>query len=321
MQDSSSSPMIEVNKLTKFYGDFPAIENVSFTVAKGEILGFLGPNGAGKTTVMRILTGFMPPTSGSAKIAGLDVVDQSLEARRHIGYLPETVPLYTEMSVEEYLKFMGSIRGMDAKWRDRRVDEVIGICRIEEYQHSLIGKLSKGYRQRVGVAQAILHEPDVLILDEPTVGIDPIQVVETRNLIKGFGGEQTVILSTHILPEVSMVCGRVIIIHEGQVVAIDKPENLSERLRGTEKLEVDIRGPSAEVMPAIRGIQGVQEVTRVDRDDVGIYLIETPSGSDIREKISNLVHDKGWGLLRLQPIQMSLEEIFIRLTDMESEPR
>ncbi len=321
MQDSSNSPMIEVNNLTKFYGDFPAIENISFTVAKGEILGFLGPNGAGKTTAMRILTGFMPPTSGSAKIAGLDVVDQSLEARRRIGYLPETVPLYTEMSVEEYLKFMGSIRGMDAKWRDRRVDEVIGICRLEEYQHSLIGKLSKGYRQRVGVAQAILHEPEVLILDEPTVGIDPIQVVETRNLIKGFGGEQTVILSTHILPEVSMVCGRVIIIHEGQVVAIDRPENLSERLRGTEKLEVDIRGPAAEVTPAIRDIQGVQEVTRVDRDGVSMYLIETPSGSDVRESISNLVHEKGWGLLRLQPIQMSLEEIFLRLTDMESESR
>ena len=321
MQDSSNSPMIEVNNLTKFYGDFPAIENLSFTVAKGEILGFLGPNGAGKTTAMRILTGFMPPTSGSAKIAGLDVVDQSLDARRHIGYLPETVPLYTEMSVEEYLKFMGSIRGMDAKWRDRRVDEVIGICRLEEYQHSHIAKLSKGYRQRVGVAQAILHEPEVLILDEPTVGIDPIQVVETRNLIKGFGGDQTVILSTHILPEVSMVCGRVIIIHEGQVVAIDRPENLSERLRGTEKLEVDIRGPAAEIMPAIRDIQGVQEVSRIDREGVGIYLIETPNGSDVRERISNLVHEKGWGLLRLQPIQMSLEEIFLRLTNMESEPR
>jgi len=321
MQDSSNSPMIEVNNLTKFYGDFPAIENISFTVAKGEILGFLGPNGAGKTTAMRILTGFMPPTSGSAKIAGLDVVDQSLDARRHIGYLPETVPLYTEMSVEEYLKFMGSIRGMDAKWRDRRVDEVIGICRLEEYQHSHIAKLSKGYRQRVGVAQAILHEPEVLILDEPTVGIDPIQVVETRNLIKGFGGDQTVILSTHILPEVSMVCGRVIIIHEGQVVAIDRPENLSERLRGTEKLEVDIRGPAAEIMPAIRDIQGVQEVSRIDREGVGIYLIETPNGSDVRERISNLVHEKGWGLLRLQPIQMSLEEIFLRLTNMESEPR
>ena len=321
MQDSSNSPMIEVNNLTKFYGDFPAIENLSFTVAKGEILGFLGPNGAGKTTAMRILTGFMPPTSGSAKIAGLDVVDQSLDARRHIGYLPETVPLYTEMSVEEYLKFMGSIRGMDAKWRDRRVDEVIGICRLEEYQHSHIAKLSKGYRQRVGVAQAILHEPEVLILDEPTVGIDPIQVVETRNLIKGFGGDQTVILSTHILPEVSMVCGRVIIIHEGQVVAIDRPENLSERLRGTEKLEVDIRGPAAEIMPAIRDIQGVQEVSRIDREGVGIYLIETPNGSDVRERISNLVHEKGWGLLRLQPIQMSLEEFFLRLTDMESESR
>ena len=318
MEDSNSAPMIEVTGLTKYYGDFPAIEDINFTVGKGEVLGFLGPNGAGKTTAMRILTGFMPPTYGSVKIAGLDVVDDSLEVRKHIGYLPETVPLYTEMSVEDYLAFMGSIRGMDSKWLNRRIDDVIAICRLEEYQHTLIGKLSKGYRQRTGIAQAILHEPDVLIMDEPTVGIDPIQVVETRNLIKGFGGDQTVILSTHILPEVSMVCSRVIIIHEGQVVAIDRPDNLSERLRATEKLEVDIRGPASEVMPAIRDMDGVLEVNRVDRDGVGIYLIDTPHGADLRERISNLVHERGWGLLRLQPIQMSLEEIFLRLTDMES---
>ena len=314
MQDTTTTPMIEVNNLTKYYGDFPAIEDISFTVNKGEVLGFLGPNAAGKTTTMRILTGFMPPTSGSARVAGFDVVDQSLDVRRRIGYLPETVPLYTEMTVKDYLDFMGSIRGMSKQWRRRRISDVIGICRLEEYSSSLIGKLSKGFRQRVGIAQAILHEPDVLIMDEPTIGIDPIQVVETRALIKGFGGEHTVIISTHILPEVSMVCDRVIIINEGQVVAIDRPENLSERLKGTERLEVDIRGPFAQVMTALRDIPGVQEVTRTDKGDVGSYSIESASGADLGEQIANLVFERGWGLLRLQPIQMSLEEIFLRLT-------
>ena len=319
MESTTSTPMIEVENLTKYYGDFPAIENISFTVNKGEILGFLGPNAAGKTTTMRVLTGFMPPTSGSAKIAGFDVVDQSLEVRKRIGYLPETVPLYTEMGVLDYLDFMGQIRGMSKQWRRRRIGEVIDICRLGDYRSSLIGKLSKGFRQRVGIAQAILHEPEVLIMDEPTIGIDPIQVVETRNLIKGLGGEHTVILSTHILPEVSMICERVIIIHEGQVVAIDRPENLSERLKGTERIEVDIRGPAAQVMTGLRDIAGVQEVTRTDRGDVGSYNIETTSGADLREEISNLVLKRGWGLLRLQPIQMSLEEIFLRLTVTESD--
>ena len=319
MEDTPPIPMIEVNNLTKYYGDFPAIENVTFTVNKGEVLGFLGPNAAGKTTTMRILTGFMPPTSGSVKIAGFDVVDQSLEVRRHIGYLPETVPLYTDMNVTEYLDFLGQLRGMNKEWRKRRISDVIDICRLGEYRSSLIGKLSKGFRQRVGIAQAILHEPEVLILDEPTIGIDPIQVVETRNLIKSFGGDHTVILSTHILPEVSLVCERIIIINEGQVVAIDRPENLSERLKGTERIEVDIRGPFAQVMTALRDIPGVQEVTRTDKDDVGFYNIEMVSGADLREHISNLVHERGWGLLRLQPIQMSLEEIFLRLTVTETD--
>ncbi len=310
--------MIEVNNLTKYYGDFPAIEGISFTVNKGEILGLLGPNAAGKTTTMRILTGFIPPTSGTAKVAGFDVVGDSLDARKRIGYLPETVPLYTEMTVEDYLDFMGSIRGMDKGWRRRRIAEVIEITRLGEYQSSLIGKLSKGFRQRVGIAQSILHEPDVLIMDEPTIGIDPIQVVETRSLIKGFGGEHTVILSTHILPEVSMVCDRVIIIHEGQVVAIDRPDNLSERLRGAERIEVDIRGPVAQVMTTLRNVSGVREVTRTGEGDVASYHIESNAGAEVGEEIAGLVISQGWGLLRLQPIQMSLEEIFLRLTDSES---
>ena len=317
-QGTTESPMIEVNNLTKYYGDFPAIEGISFTVNKGEVLGLLGPNAAGKTTTMRILTGFIPPTSGSAKVAGFDVVGDSLEARKRIGYLPETVPLYTEMTVEDYLDFMGNIRGMDKGWRRRRIAEVIEITRLGEYQSSLIGKLSKGFRQRVGIAQAVLHEPDVLIMDEPTIGIDPIQVVETRSLIKGFGGEHTVILSTHILPEVSMVCDRVIIIHEGRVVAIDRPDNLSERLRGTERIEVDIRGPAAQVMTTLRNVSGVREVTRTGEGDVASYYIESNSGAEVGEEVAGLVIKQGWGLLRLQPIQMSLEEIFLRLTDSES---
>jgi ABC-2 type transport system ATP-binding protein len=318
MISEAKDPMIEVTNLTKYYGDYPAVEDLSFTVDKGEILGFLGPNAAGKTTTMRILTGFMPPTSGLVKVGGFDVVSQSLEARQHIGYLPETVPLYTDMTVQSYLDFMGNIRGMNKQWRKRRINDVIDICHLEEYQHSLIGKLSKGFRQRVGIAQAILHEPDVLILDEPTIGIDPIQVVETRNLIKGFGGDHTVILSTHILPEVSMVCERVIIIHEGQVVAVDKPDNLSERLKGTEKLEVEIRGPVAQVMPALRNIKGLQEVTHTSGEETSSYSIESSSGEDLREQISDLVLQNGWGLLKLQPVQMTLEEIFLRLTTTET---
>ncbi|MEE8443086.1 MAG: ABC transporter ATP-binding protein, partial [Dehalococcoidia bacterium] len=250
----STEFMIEAENLTKYYGDFPAISNVSFSVNKGEVLGFLGPNAAGKTTTMRILTGFMPPTSGVARIAGYDIVSESLEARRQIGYLPETVPLYTEMTVKSYLAFMGTIRGMADKTIQRRVSEVTEICHLEEYFNSLIGKLSKGFRQRVGIAQAILHEPSVLVLDEPTIGIDPIQVVETRQLIKSLGGEHTVIISTHVLPEVSMICERVIIIHEGEIVAVDRPENLAERLETTERIQIDVRGPTRAVTSALRNV-------------------------------------------------------------------
>ena len=206
---------IEVKGLYKYYGNFLAIEDVNFEVRKGEILGFLGPNGAGKTTTMRIITGFMPPSRGSTTIAGYDVLTQSVEARREVGYLPETVPLYTDMTVQSYLNFMGTLRGMNPKRIKARIRDVIDICQLGDYQKSLISKLSKGFRQRVGIAQAILHEPQVLVLDEPTIGIDPIQVVETRSLIKELGKEQTIILSTHVLPEVSMVCQRVLIIHQG----------------------------------------------------------------------------------------------------------
>ncbi|MBI4298594.1 MAG: ATP-binding cassette domain-containing protein [Chloroflexi bacterium] len=311
--------MIETKGLTKYYGDFPAITDVTFQVEKGEILGFLGPNGAGKTTTMKILTGFMPPTSGSAAIAGYDVVTNSLEARRRIGYLPETVPLYTDMTVEDYLEFMGTIRGMNKKRIRQRIPEVIEICRLGEYQGTLIGKLSKGFRQRTGIAQAILHEPEVLILDEPTIGIDPIQVVETRQLIKGLGKEHTLIISTHILPEVSMLCQRVIIIHEGQVIAVDSPENLAQRLQGTERIIIEVRGPSRDIIATLRNVPGVQNVGRIATitDGVNSYAIDSKRGTDLREKIATTIVQKSWGLLRLETESMTLEEIFLKLTTSE----
>ena len=314
----STETMIEVDHLTKYYGNFPAISNVSFNATKGEILGFLGPNAAGKTTTMRILTGFMPPTSGTARIAGYDIVTQSREARKHIGYLPETVPLYTDMTVKSYLAFMGTIRGMDKKAVQRRIDDVIQICHLEEYYKSLIGKLSKGFRQRLGIAQAILHEPDVLVLDEPTIGIDPIQVVETRQLIKSLGGDHTLILSTHILPEVSMICERVVIIHEGEVVAVDRPGNLAETLEGTERIQLEVRGPTKAVTKALSNITGVQDVSYDDHGDGrAVYSIISSRSEDTRAVLARSVVEQGWELIRLESVAMSLEEIFLRLTTTE----
>ena len=315
--------MIELESVTKYYGSFPAITDISFRVEQGEVLGFLGPNGAGKSTTMKIITGFMPPTHGRCTVAGYDIVTSSLEARRHIGYLPETVPLYGDMSVEDYLGFMGRIRGMGAKEVNRRIDDVIEICRLQEYFTTYIHKLSKGFRQRVGVAQAILHEPDVLILDEPTIGIDPIQVVETRELIRDLGGERTVIVSTHILPEVSTICERVIIIHEGQIVAIDRPENLATRLRGVERIELDVLGPTRDVVAAVERVEGVTSVRRrapADDQPYGSYEIEAARGADVRAELAGAVVGGGWGLLRLESIGMSLEEIFLRLTTSEAVP-
>ena len=309
--------MVEVKNLTKYYGDFPAIEDVSFDVRKGEILGFLGPNAAGKTTTMRIITGFMPPTSGSATVSDYDVVEQSLEARRLIGYLPESVPLYTDMTVKAYLNFMGTLRGMNPKRIRVRIGEVIGLCHLGDYQNTIIGKLSKGYRQRVGISQAILHEPQVLVLDEPTIGIDPIQVVDTRSLIKDLGKEHTVILSTHILPEVSMVCQRVLIIHEGKIMAEDSPKNLAERLQGVERVNAEIRGPEAEVTKAIKAIRGVLKVTTSKNEDRLTYVIEAKRGLDLRSTISKVVISNGWGLLTVNLVDMSLEEIFLKLTTSE----
>tara|TARA_Y100000590_G_scaffold396873_1_gene477951 strand:- start:22418 stop:23410 length:993 start_codon:yes stop_codon:yes gene_type:complete len=312
--------MIELDSITKYYGNYPAVTDISFRVEKGEILGFLGPNGAGKSTTMKIITGFVPPTEGTCSVAGNDILTNSLAARRHIGYLPETVPLYTDMTVSDYLEFMGRIRELKGEHLRKRVDSVVQICRLEEYFDTFISKLSKGFRQRVGIAQSIIHEPDVLILDEPTIGIDPIQVVETRELIKNLGGEHTLIVSTHILPEVSMICERVIIIHEGQIVAVDKPENLATRLRGTERVEIDVAGPTREIVSALEKVPGVESVNRKNSlSDKGYssFEIEAERGLEIRSELAISIVKNKWDLLRLEALGMSLEEIFLRLTTTE----
>ena len=310
--------MIEVNGVSKMFGAFPAISDISFRVEPGEILGFLGPNGAGKSTTMKIITGFMPPTDGNVTIAGYDIVTESLEARKHIGYLPETVPLYTDMTIKDYLEYMGRLRGMSRDYINQRISEVIDICNLGDYNSTIISKLSKGFRQRVGIAQAILHEPDVLVLDEPTIGIDPIQVVETRQLIKNLGGEHTLIVSTHILPEVAQTCMQVVIINQGHVVAVDTPENLTERLGGSEtiRLEVDTLGDDPRL--ALEQLDGVVSVSvNQESNGASVVDVQVAQGGDVRRQLANAIVSNGWGLLELRRLKMSLEDIFLELTTQD----
>jgi ABC-2 type transport system ATP-binding protein len=310
--------VIEVQHITKRYGRVTAVDDVSFRVEKGEILGFLGPNGAGKTTTMRILTGYMPPTDGRALVAGFDVLDQPLEAKRRTGYLPETPPLYPEMTVREYLNFVARIKAVAPPERKRRVAWAMDRTRVAEMADRHCGKLSKGYRQRVGLAQAILHNPDVLILDEPTAGLDPKQILETRDLIKGLAGDHTVILSTHILPEVSQTCQRVVIINNGRVVAVDSPENLTARLRGAETMYVQLDTGGTDALPLLDSVPGVTRVVPVDaRAGIASYEVESTHGRDVRRELARAVVAQGWGLLELRPSRMSLEEIFLQLTTEE----
>jgi ABC-2 type transport system ATP-binding protein len=311
--------MIEVESLTKRYGRATAVDGVSFRVEKGEVLGFLGPNGAGKTTTMRILTCYLPPTEGAARVAGYDVFAQPLEVKRRVGYLPETPPLYPDMSVHNYLDFCARIKGVPAKERRTRVSDAIEKCRVGEVQGMLIGKLSKGYRQRVGLAQAILHNPDVLILDEPTAGLDPKQIIETRELIRGLAGTHTVILSTHILPEVSMTCGRVVIINKGRVVAEDTPQNLTRRLRGAGTLRIEAQADEAGLVAAARAVPGILNVQpRGSHDGIVTLDVESESGKDVRAELARAVVTKGYGLVGLQQQGMSLEEIFLQLTTTDT---
>jgi ABC-2 type transport system ATP-binding protein len=311
--------MIEVESLTKRYGRTTAVDGVSFRVERGEILGFLGPNGAGKTTTMRILTCYLPPTEGTARVAGYDVFSQPMEVKRRVGYLPETPPLYPDMSVREYLDFCSRIKGVPSKERKARVSAAIEKCRVGDVRDKLIAKLSKGYRQRVGLAQAILHNPDVLILDEPTAGLDPKQIIETRELIRSLAGDHTVILSTHILPEVSMTCGRVVIINKGRVVAEDTPDNLTRRLKGAGTIRVEARGEAASVLEAVRAVPGVLAAhPRGGHDGAVIVDVEAEAGRDVRAELAWAVVTKGHALLGLQQMGMSLEEIFLHLTTTDA---
>jgi ABC-2 type transport system ATP-binding protein len=312
--------MIEVQHLTKRYGPVTAVDDVSFRVEKGEILGFLGPNGAGKTTTMRVLTGYMPATDGKAVVAGYDVFTHPLEAKRRTGYLPETPPLYPEMTVREYLRFVANIKCGEKTKADRamRVDHAMKKTHVDDMAHRQCGKLSKGYRQRVGLAQAILHDPEVLILDEPTAGLDPKQIMETRDLIKGLAGDHTIILSTHILPEVAQTCQRVVIINKGRVVAENTPENLTHELKGAAALYVQVEADSR-TESALQAISGVASVKVSDKHErfTG-YEIEAQPNRDIRRDVAQAIVNGGWGLLELRPMRMSLEEIFLQLTTDES---
>jgi ABC-2 type transport system ATP-binding protein len=311
--------MIEVDHLTKRYGPVTAVDDVSFRVEKGEILGFLGPNGAGKTTTMRVLTGYMPPTEGKAVVAGYDVFTHPIEAKQRIGYLPETPPLYPDMTVREYLGFVGRIKLGKSSKADRamRVDHAMKKAHVDDMADRHCGKLSKGYRQRVGLAQALIHDPEVLILDEPTAGLDPKQIIETRDLIRSLAGNHTIVLSTHILPEVAHTCQRVVIINKGRVVAVDSPENLTHQLKGAATLyvQVDADGEAADALGAIPGVTKVSIADSHERL-VG-YEIESEPNHDVRRDVARTVVDKGWGLLELRPMRLSLEEIFLQLTTEE----
>lgn len=318
--------MIEVDNLTKQYGNFIAIEGVSFTVGEGEVVGFLGPNAAGKTTTMRILTCFMPATDGTAKIAGYDVLKNPLEVRKNIGYLPENVPLYTDMTVKSYLEFIAKIKGVERHSRNERVNLVISACGLEQFRDRLIGKLSKGYRQRVGLAQSLVHNPPVLILDEPTIGLDPKQIIEIRNLIKSLGGEHTVILSTHILPEASMICSRIIIINDGKIAGTvtlkdGKVTIIENRSTGTivnleeiGSVYLRVQGPTDKVLSRIQLSPQVSDVRlEKEENDVGAYIVTHKTGLDIRSELASMIVYSGWGLLELRPVEMTLEEAFLEL--------
>lgn len=312
--------MIEVDHLTKSYGKNVAVNDISFTVSKGEILGFLGPNGAGKTTTMRILTGYLPATTGSARIAGFDVFEQSMEVRRRIGYLPESPPLYPEMNVQAYLEFVARIKGVAGADIPGRVNRAMEMATLTDRRDELIKRLSRGFKQRVGIAQAIVHNPDVVILDEPTVGLDPKQIIEVRKLIKGLAGEHTIILSTHILPEASQTCDRVVIINRGRIAAVDTPENLTTQLKGSERVQMEVRGEEETLREALEQVEGVTkvEIEPIESSDHLKAIVESESGTDLRGKLAAATIGKGFELFELKAVSLSLEDIFLQLTTEEA---
>ncbi len=313
--------MIEVQHITKRYGTVTAVDDVSFRVERGEILGFLGPNGAGKTTTMRILTGYMPPTDGRAMVAGYDVFTQPLEAKRRTGYLPETPPLYPDMTVREYLDFVARIKGIPPNERKDRVATSMQRTFVADMAERHCAKLSKGYRQRVGIAQALIHNPDVLILDEPTAGLDPKQIIETRSLIRSLAGDHTIVLSTHILPEVAQTCQRVVIINKGRVVAVDTPDNLTARLKGSATMYVQLDAAGADAGAVLAAVPGVTRVTVVERHEGAhaavAYEVESAPEIDIRRELAHAIVTRGWGLLELRPVRLSLEDVFLQVTTEE----
>jgi ABC-2 type transport system ATP-binding protein len=307
--------MIEAIRLSKVYDNTPALTDVSFNVEKGEILGFLGPNGAGKTTTMRILTGFLPPTSGTARVAGFDILDQSMEVRKRIGYMPENPPVYEDMTVTSFLRFISRTKGVPKAKEKSRLDYALERCSLEDVRGRLIGNLSRGFRQRVGLAQALIHDPEVLILDEPTIGLDPAQIIEIRQLIKGLAGDHTVILSSHILPEVEQTCGRVVIINRGKIVAVDTPEKLSLSLRGANLYTITVRRPSEDFLQKLQSLDGVVHVESQGQE--GSYVVESGKDRDIREELAEWIVQQKVGLLELRPVAFTLEDVFVQLTTAE----
>ena len=319
--------MIEVNELTKYFGKIRAVDRVSFSVKRGDVVGLLGPNGSGKTTLMRILTGFFPPTSGRASIGGCDVQTDSLGVRRRLGYVPEHVVLYPELPVRRFLAFVADVKGVERHLQRARVDEFMAACGLDEVAGRLIGKLSRGYRQRVAIAQALLNDPEVLILDEPTVGLDPRQTVEVRSLIRTLGSMRTVLISSHILPEVSLLCGRVIIVDGGRVVAEDTAAALARRVEGATRTLIRVEGPPDVVAQALRTLDGIE---RVDPASEGTsdaaragtaFVVVSSDGETARREIATLVVQRGWGLLEVRPLEPSLEELFVRLLGAERKTR
>lgn len=308
--------MIKVENLSKRYGEIYAIKNLSFSVQKGEILGFLGPNGAGKTTTMRIITGYIPPTEGRVVVGGFDVLEEPVAAKRQIGYLPENPPLYNDMSVEGYLGFVADIRGVERKRRKKAIDETMERCGVADVRGRLIGNLSRGYRQRVGIAQALVHNPSILILDEPTVGLDPRQIIEIRELIHSLAGRHTVILSTHLLQEVTMTCTRVIIINEGKIVLEESMSRLSKSQEGTGRFFLKLGHTGSEISAKLSSIEGVISVSE---EYPGVFIIEADLSRDIRKDISKTVVLSGWALLEFRPMRMTLEDVFLKAISTEGE--
>ena len=309
--------MIEVKNLTRYYGTRRAINNISFQIEKGEVVGFLGPNGAGKSTTMNIISCILPASSGSAKINGFDTFEQSLEIRKVIGYLPETPPLYSDMIVSEYLNFAAGVRGVDTKRISSSVDRVIEKCSLKDVSHRIIGRLSKGYQQRVGLAQSMVHAPEILILDEPTIGLDPIQIIEIRKLIQELTAEHTIILSSHILPEITQICKRVIIINEGEIAAVDSLGGLAASLRKSERLSLTVRNSENNIVEKLNGLDQVISTTNSEGNE---YLIECALRSNLQDGIAKLAMENNWGIIELKPISMTLEDIFLKLTLEEKEP-